>query len=86
MRRVELPKEVSGHPKLGFFPGSTIGNMVSRTAVDLLRSMRETLGEGSKLLIGMDLIKDRDVLIAAYDDASGVTAEFKLQSGAAYQS
>lgn len=78
MRRVELPTEVTGMPKLGFFPGSTIGNMVARTAVDLLRTMRETLGEGSKLLIGMDLIKDREVLIAAYDDAAGVTAEFNL--------
>lgn len=78
MRLVELPTEVAGMPKLGFFPGSTIGNMVARTAVDLLRTMRETLGEGSKLLIGMDLIKDREVLIAAYDDAAGVTAEFNL--------
>ena len=76
MRRVELPSEVAGTPKLGFFPGSTIGNMVARTAVDLLRTMRETLAEGSKLLIGMDLIKDPDMLIAAYDDAAGVTAEF----------
>lgn len=76
MRRVELPPEIADLPKLGFFPGSTIGNMVARTAVDLLRNMRETLGVGSQLVIGMDLIKDRDVLIAAYDDAKGVTAEF----------
>lgn len=76
MRRVELPPEVADLPKLGFFPGSTIGNMVARTAIDLLRSMRETLGEGAQLLIGMDLIKDEDVLVAAYDDAAGVTAEF----------
>ncbi|WFL76580.1 L-histidine N(alpha)-methyltransferase [Altererythrobacter arenosus] len=76
MRRVELPPEVAEMPKLGFFPGSTIGNMVARTSVDLLRTMRETLGEGSKLLIGMDLIKDPAVLEAAYDDAQGVTAEF----------
>jgi dimethylhistidine N-methyltransferase len=76
MRRVELPDEVADLPKLGFFPGSTIGNMVARTAVDLLRNMRETLGTGAQLLIGMDLIKDRDVLIAAYDDAAGVTAQF----------
>jgi dimethylhistidine N-methyltransferase len=76
MRRVELPGEVADQPKLGFFPGSTIGNMVARTAVDLLRSMRETLGTGARLLIGMDLIKDEDVLVAAYDDAGGVTAEF----------
>ena len=78
MRRVELPDEVAGMPHLGFFPGSTIGNMVPRTAVDLLRTMRETLGESSQLLIGMDLIKDQSVLEAAYDDAAGVTAEFNL--------
>ncbi|MGB3469755.1 MAG: L-histidine N(alpha)-methyltransferase [Erythrobacter sp.] len=78
MRRVELPPQIADQPKLGFFPGSTIGNMVARTAVDLLRAMRETLGEGAKLLIGMDLIKDKDVLIAAYDDAAGVTGEFNL--------
>lgn len=76
MRRVELPQEIEDMPKLGFFPGSTIGNMVARTAVDLLRNMRETLGVGSQLLIGMDLIKDEEVLVAAYDDAAGVTAQF----------
>jgi dimethylhistidine N-methyltransferase len=76
MRQVALPAEVAEMPKLGFFPGSTIGNMVARTAVDLLRTMRATLGEASQLLIGMDLIKDPRVLEAAYDDASGVTAEF----------
>lgn len=78
MRQVELPEEIADMPKLGFFPGSTIGNLVPRTAVDLLRTMRATLGEGSQLLIGMDLIKSKDVLIAAYDDAAGVTAEFNL--------
>ncbi|KPQ25517.1 MAG: dimethylhistidine N-methyltransferase [Porphyrobacter sp. HL-46] len=78
MRRVELPHEVEGLPKLGFFPGSTIGNMVARTATDLLRSMRETLGVGALLLIGMDLIKDENVLVAAYDDAAGITARFNL--------
>ncbi|BDW83060.1 dimethylhistidine N-methyltransferase [Erythrobacter sp. Dej080120_24] len=78
MRQVALPEEVAALPKLGFFPGSTIGNMVARTAVDLLRNMRETLGVGSQLLIGMDLIKDESVLVAAYDDAAGVTAQFNL--------
>lgn len=78
MREVALPPAVRDLPKLGFFPGSTIGNMVARTAVDLLRSMRATLGAGSQLLIGMDLIKDVGVLEAAYDDAEGVTAEFNL--------
>lgn len=78
MRKVALPREVATLPKLGFFPGSTIGNMVPATAVDLLRSMRATLGEGAQLLIGMDLIKDVAVLEAAYDDAAGVTAQFNL--------
>jgi dimethylhistidine N-methyltransferase len=76
MRRVELPGQVADLPKLGFFPGSTIGNMVAATAVDLLRAMRTTLGTGAQLLIGMDLIKPPATLIAAYDDAAGVTAAF----------
>ena len=78
MRPIELPDSVTSLPKLGFFPGSTIGNLVARTAVDLLRAMKQTLGQGSKLLIGMDRIKDLDILIPAYDDAAGVTAEFNL--------
>lgn len=78
MKPVTLPGEVTGIPKLGFFPGSTIGNMVARTAVDLLRSMRRTLGADAMLLIGMDLIKEVEVLEAAYDDGQGVTAEFNL--------
>ena len=78
MRRVELPGEVADLPKLGFFPGSTIGNMIARTATDLLREMRATLGEGALLLIGMDLVKDERVLLAAYDDPQGVTATFNL--------
>ncbi|WP_114952905.1 L-histidine N(alpha)-methyltransferase [Sphingosinicella terrae] len=78
MRPLELPAEVSATDKLGFFPGSTIGNMVPRTAVDLLRAMKETLGCGAHLLIGIDRVKDPEVLIRAYDDAAGVTAEFNL--------
>lgn len=77
-RRLALPPEIEAAPKLGFFPGSTIGNLVPRTAVDLLRAMKETLGEGSRLVIGMDRIKDVDVLLAAYDDPAGVTAAFNL--------
>ena len=78
MQPITLPREVGGAPKLGFFPGSTIGNLVARTAVDLLRAMKDTLGDGAWLLIGMDRIKDPAVLIRAYDDAAGVTAEFNL--------
>jgi dimethylhistidine N-methyltransferase len=77
-RPFDLPAEVQGAAKLGFFPGSTIGNFVARSAVDLLRAMKETLGEGAKLVIGMDRIKEIDLLIRAYDDAAGVTAAFNL--------
>jgi len=73
-----LPTAIDGLPRLGFFPGSTIGNMEPHAAVDLLRAMRRLLGEGAMLLIGMDRIKDRGRLVAAYDDAAGVTAAFNL--------
>ncbi len=76
--QVELPREIGALPKLGFFPGSTIGNMVARTAIDLLRSWRGALGDGSLLLIGIDRIKDIGVLTSAYDDPAGVTAAFNL--------
>jgi len=75
---LEPPASIARLPKLGFFPGSTIGNMVPRTAVNLLRAMIETLGVGSMLLIGMDRIKSTDILVPAYDDAAGVTARFNL--------
>lgn len=75
---VEVPAELGECPRLGFFPGSTIGNLGPEGAVDLLRAMRETLGDDSMLLIGMDRIKDQAVLSAAYNDAAGVTAEFNL--------
>jgi dimethylhistidine N-methyltransferase len=78
MHRIRLPDAVENVPKLGFFPGSTIGNLVASTAVDLLRAMKETLGEGALLLIGVDRIKDESRLLSAYDDAAGITAEFYL--------
>ncbi len=77
-QRVALPREICPLPKLGFFPGSTIGNMVARTAIDLLRNWREALGDESLLLIGIDRIKDIAVLTSAYDDPAGVTAAFNL--------
>jgi dimethylhistidine N-methyltransferase len=77
-RPIALPDALEGSGYLGFFPGSTIGNLGPAAAVDLLRAMRQTLGDGSLLLIGMDLIKERSVLTAAYDDAAGVTAAFNL--------
>ena len=65
-------------PVTGFFSGSTIGNFDHRAAVDLLRSFRSTLGEGARLVIGIDTRKNPHLLEAAYDDAQGVTAAFNL--------
>ncbi|WP_242184081.1 L-histidine N(alpha)-methyltransferase [Sphingomonas sp. CARO-RG-8B-R24-01] len=78
MHPISLPAQVADTPKLGFFPGSTIGNMIPHSSTDLLRAMKESLGEGAMLLIGMDRIKDKATLEAAYDDAQGVTAAFNL--------
>lgn len=71
-----LPAAVADLPKLGFFPGSTLGNLAPGPAIDLLRAFATTLGDGSWLVIGLDLAKDRETLEAAYNDARGVTAAF----------
>ncbi len=63
---------------LGFFPGSTIGNFTPDAAVALLAQLGRTLGPRSRLLIGVDTTQDPALLIPAYDDAAGVTAEFNL--------
>ena len=77
-RPFSLPGGIEHLPKLGFFPGSTIGNFVPWSATDLLRQFRALLGPGSQLLIGMDRVKPIERLIAAYDDPEGVTAQFTL--------
>ena len=77
-RPFTLPGGIDHLPKLGFFPGSTIGNFVPRSATDLLRQFRALLGPGAHLLIGMDRVKPVERLLAAYDDPEGVTAEFNL--------
>lgn len=73
-----LPSEISSRPRLGFFPGSTIGNLIEPEAVELLANMRRILGADGRLIIGADLKKDVRRLISAYDDAAGVTAAFNL--------
>ena len=71
-----LPTEFDGRPRIGFFPGSTIGNMTRKDAAQFLGMARAVLGSKSQLVIGIDLVKDPRVLIAAYDDKAGVTAAF----------
>lgn len=77
---VALPESVLPAPArwLGFFPGSTIGNMLPETAVSFFNRASETLGPNAKFLLGVDLEKDADILTAAYNDSAGVTAEFNL--------
>jgi len=77
-RPFSLPGGIEHLPRLGFFPGSTIGNFVPRSGTDLLRQFRTLLGEGAQLLIGLDRVKPVERLIAAYDDPEGVTAQFTL--------
>jgi L-histidine Nalpha-methyltransferase len=62
--------------RVGFFPGSTIGNLSNREIDDFLCGVRSQLGVGSYLVLGADLRKSLDVLIPAYDDMAGVTARF----------
>jgi dimethylhistidine N-methyltransferase len=75
----ELPAEARQAPaRIGFFPGSTIGNFEPHEASAFLRNAANILGTGSKLIIGVDLIKPIEVLNAAYNDKAGVTAKFNL--------
>lgn len=63
---------------IGFFPGSTLGNFEPAEAVAFLRAAREMLGARAKMIVGIDMIKDIPTLLAAYNDARGVTAQFNL--------
>ncbi|MFF3729124.1 L-histidine N(alpha)-methyltransferase [Streptomyces sp. NPDC002476] len=63
-------------PRLVAFLGGTIGNLLPDERAVFLRSVRSLLSPGDALLLGTDLVKDEKVLVAAYDDAAGVTAEF----------
>jgi dimethylhistidine N-methyltransferase len=73
-----LPEAIGAMPKVGFFPGSTLGNFEPHEACAFLRSARGILGNGARMVIGVDLEKDERVLYDAYNDAAGVTARFNL--------
>ena len=73
-----LPEAIAAMPKVGFFPGSTLGNFEPHEACGFLRSARDILGHGAQMVIGVDLEKDERVLYEAYNDKAGVTARFNL--------
>jgi L-histidine N-alpha-methyltransferase len=64
------------NPRLVAFLGGTIGNLLPQERATFLRDLRDTLDPGEWLLLGTDLVKSPDVLVPAYDDAAGVTADF----------
>jgi dimethylhistidine N-methyltransferase len=74
----ELPVAIEGMPRVGFFPGSTIGNFEPHEAAEFLRQAGQTLGPGAAFIVGVDLVKDQRVLQKAYNDKQGVTAKFNL--------
>ncbi|MDB5643032.1 MAG: egtD [Hyphomicrobiales bacterium] len=74
---LDLPRDLADAPRIGFFPGSTIGNFAPDAARELLAGLRAQLAGGS-LIIGVDLRKELSVLLPAYNDAAGVTADFNL--------
>lgn len=78
LQDLTLPEPVLGKPLLGFFPGSTIGNLEPAAAVAFLHLVATTLGAGATFVVGVDLRKDRSILVPAYDDAQGVTAAFNM--------
>jgi dimethylhistidine N-methyltransferase len=74
-----LPKQLSPHAKkVAFFPGSSLGNFAPSEALSFLKNVRESIGASGALLIGLDLIKNHEVLNAAYNDQQGITGEFNL--------
>jgi len=77
-RPFELPDAVRIMPRVGFFPGSTIGNFEPHEAAAFLRHAGHILGRGATFIVGVDLVKDTQVLQKAYCDSQGVTAKFNL--------
>jgi dimethylhistidine N-methyltransferase len=75
---IDIGHDLAARPRVGFFPGSTIGNLTPPEAIRLLRTFKASLPRESRLLIGIDLKKDARQLVLAYNDAAGVTAEFNL--------
>lgn len=75
---IELPKSIKLAPRLGFFPGSTIGNLSREDAIGFLEDTARLIGRHGALLIGVDLKKPLDILLPAYNDKEGVTSEFIL--------
>lgn len=75
---IVFPSDLEARRKIGFFPGSTIGNLSPPDAIQLLAHFGRLLGADARLIVGIDLKKDARTLVRAYDDSAGVTAAFNL--------
>ena len=76
---VELPEPSASFGRtVGYYPGSTLGNFEPDEAAAFLRRIRDLCGDDGGLVIGVDLVKDRETLEAAYDDSEGVTEAFTM--------
>jgi len=75
---IQTPETIGLARKLAYFPGSTIGNFTPDQAIEFMQNIARVVGQGGGFLIGVDLIKDTEVLHKAYNDVRGITAEFNL--------
>jgi dimethylhistidine N-methyltransferase len=76
LQNLPLPRQVPKGGRVVFYPGTSIGNFIPQVAATLLKRMRDTMGAGGGLLMGIDLVKPVDELERAYDDSEGLTAAF----------
>lgn len=74
----DLGQIPAGERRLFALLGGTVGNLHPEQRAALLAGVGSLMGSDDRLILGTDLVKDRETLIAAYDDAAGVTAEFNL--------
>jgi dimethylhistidine N-methyltransferase len=75
-RSLPLPEIPNGVNRVIYFPGSTIGNFTKENAERFIGLIADSLDEHGGLLIGFDLVKNREILLNAYDDSMGITAQF----------
>jgi L-histidine Nalpha-methyltransferase len=78
MEDFELPPALPDSRRVAFFPGSTIGNLDVEEAGAFLQRMRRHVGSEGAAIVGFDLKKETNTVLAAYDDAQGITAQFNL--------
>jgi L-histidine Nalpha-methyltransferase len=78
MSAVEMPTGMPAGRRVGFFPGSTIGNLDTAEAEAFLSQMLCHVGADGAAIVGVDLVKQIETLLRAYDDSEGVTAQFNL--------